>query len=88
MGIEDDVLLFHNRNIRAKIKTEQVLPETMKTGEMLMQMYEVTALSEDMQTEIDKEIIFAEDEDDAIDRMQEKLQDRGVKYGICMASEI
>ena len=53
-----------------------------------MQMYEVTALSEDMQTEIDKEIIFAEDEDDAIDRMQEKLQDRNVKYGICMASEI
>ena len=53
-----------------------------------MQMYEVTALSEDMQTEIDKEIIFAEDEDDAIDRMQEKLLDRGVKYGICMAYEI
>ncbi len=30
MGIRDDVLLFHNRNIRAKIEPEQALPEMMK----------------------------------------------------------
>ena len=53
-----------------------------------MQMYEVTAMSEDMQTEIQKTIIFADDEEDAIDRMQESLEERGLTYGICMASEI
>lgn len=53
-----------------------------------MQMYEVVALSEDMQTEIDKRILYADDEDDAIDRMQESLREQKVEYGICMASEI
>lgn len=53
-----------------------------------MQMYEVTVLSEDMKTEIDKEILFADDEDDAIDQVQESLRKRKVEYGVCMASEI
>ena len=53
-----------------------------------MQMYEVTALSEDMQTEIQKTILFAEDEEDAIDRMQEMLDEKQLSYGVCMASEI
>lgn len=51
-------------------------------------MFEVTVLSEDMKTEIDKKIIFADDEDDAIDRVQESLRERSVEYGVCMASEI
>ncbi len=53
-----------------------------------MQMYEVTVLSEDMRTEIQKKILFAEDEDDALDRMQELLEAQGIAYGICQAEEI
>jgi len=53
-----------------------------------MQMYEVTAMSDDMQTEILKTILFADDEEDAIDRMQERLEESHIEYGICMASEI
>lgn len=53
-----------------------------------MQMYEVTVMAEDMKTEIDREILYAEDEDDAIDRVQESLRKQNVEYGICMASEI
>ena len=53
-----------------------------------MQMYEVTALTDDMQTEIKTMILYAEDEEDAIDRMQELLDQEQTEYGICMASEI
>lgn len=53
-----------------------------------MQMYEVTVVSEDMQTEIEREIVYADDEDDAIDRVREGLEERRVEYGFCMASEI
>lgn len=53
-----------------------------------MQMYEVTVLAEDMKTEIDREILYAEDEDDAINRVQESLRERKMEYGICMASEM
>ena len=51
-------------------------------------MYEVTAMTDDMQTEIQKTILFADDEEDAIDRMQEMLDEKQIAYGICMASEI
>ena len=53
-----------------------------------MQMYEVIALSEDMHSELAKKIIYADDEDDAIDQMQAELQENNTPYGICMASEI
>ena len=53
-----------------------------------MQMYEVTALTDDMQMEIKKTIVFADDEEDAIDRMQELLDEQPIAYGIGMASEI
>ncbi len=53
-----------------------------------MQMYEVTAMSEDMQTVIRKTILFADNEEDAIDRMQELLKEQKLEYGICMASEM
>ena len=35
-----------------------------------MQMYEVVAVSDDMEREIAKEILYAQDEDDAIDQFQ------------------
>lgn len=53
-----------------------------------MQMYEVTVMSEDMRTEIQKKILFAEDEDDALDQMQELLEEQGTVYGMCQAEEI
>ncbi len=53
-----------------------------------MQMYEVTALSEDMQTEILKKILFAEDEDDAIDRMNAILAEENLTCDFCVAEEI
>ena len=53
-----------------------------------MQMYEVSVLAEDMQTELQKKLFFAENEDDALDQMQEILQREGIPYGICQASEV
>ena len=53
-----------------------------------MQMYEVTVLAEDMQTELQKKLFFAENEEDALDKMQEFLQEENIPYGICQASEI
>lgn len=54
----------------------------------MMQMYEVTVLSEDMRTEIQKKVFAAEDEDEALDQMQEMLEAQGIAYGICQAAEI
>ena len=53
-----------------------------------MQMYEVTVLAEDMQTELQKKLFFAENEEDALDQMQEILQVGNIPYGICQAAEI
>jgi len=53
-----------------------------------MQMYEVTVLAEDMQTELMKKLFFAQDEDDALDQMEEILEEQGISYGICQASEM
>lgn len=53
-----------------------------------MQMYEVTVLSEDMRTELQKKLLFAEDEDDALDMMEEELKSKGVVYGMCQAAEM
>lgn len=53
-----------------------------------MQMYEVTVLSEDMRTELQKKLVFAEDEDDALDQVEEMLGQQGVAYGMCQALEM
>lgn len=53
-----------------------------------MQMYEVTVLAEDMHTELQKKLFFAENEDDALDQMQDILQKQQIPYGICQAAEI
>jgi hypothetical protein len=53
-----------------------------------MQMYEVIVLAEDMRTELQRKVLCAEDEDDALDIMQEMLEEENVAYGMCQASEI
>lgn len=53
-----------------------------------MQMYEVTVLSEDMRTELQKKLLFAEDEDDALDMVEEELRSQGIAFGVCQASEM
>ncbi len=53
-----------------------------------MQMYEVTVLSEDMRTELQKKLLFAEDEDDALDQVEEELKAQGISFGMCQASEM
>ena len=53
-----------------------------------MQMYEVTVLDEDMRTEVQKKLLFAENEDDALDIMEKELKNQGVVYGMCQAAEI
>ena len=53
-----------------------------------MQMYEVVAVSDDMEREIAKEILYAQDEDDAIDQFQELMKERKIACGICMAQEM
>ncbi len=53
-----------------------------------MQMYEVTVLSEDMRREIQKRLLFAEDEDDALDQMQAILEEQQIAYGMCQAEEV
>lgn len=53
-----------------------------------MQMYEIAALAEDMRTEIYRSIVFADSEDDALNEMQEYLERKDVRYGMCLAEEM
>jgi len=53
-----------------------------------MQMFEVTVLGEDMHTEIRKNILFAEDEEDALDQVQAELEQKKIPYGVCQACEM
>jgi hypothetical protein len=53
-----------------------------------MQMYEVIVLAEDMRTELQRKVLAAENEDDALDIMQAMLEEEKVAYGMCQASEI
>lgn len=53
-----------------------------------MQMYEVAALAEDMCTEIYRSIVFADNEDEALNEVQEHLKKEAVSYGMCLAEEI
>ena len=41
-----------------------------------MQMYEVTALAPEGPEEVYREMVFAEDEDDALNQLEEQLKDR------------
>lgn len=53
-----------------------------------MQMYEVTALAPEGPEEVYREMVFAEDEDDALNQLEEQLQEQGIAHGMCMAEEV
>lgn len=53
-----------------------------------MQMYEVTALAPEEPEEVYREIVFAEDEDDALNQLEERLKEQGIAHGMCMAEEV
>ena len=55
---------------------------------IIMQMYEVTALAPEGSEEIYQAVIFAEDEDDALNQLEEQLQEQGIAHGMCMAEEV
>ena len=51
-----------------------------------MQMYEVTALAPEGPEEVYQAI--AEDEDDALNQLEEQLKEQGIAHGMCMAEEV
>ena len=53
-----------------------------------MQMYEVTALAPEGAAEAYRAMVFAEDEDDALNQLEEQLQEQGIAHGMCMAEEV
>ena len=53
-----------------------------------MQMYEVTALAPEGPEEVYREMVFAEDEDDALNQLEEQLKEQGIAHGMCMAEEV
>ncbi|WP_418873046.1 hypothetical protein [Waltera sp.] len=53
-----------------------------------MQMYEVTALAPEGPEEVYQAVIFAEDEDDALNQLEKQLQEQGIAHGMCMAEEV
>jgi hypothetical protein len=55
---------------------------------IIMQMYEVTALAPEGSEEVYQAVIFAEDEDDALNQLEEQLQEQGIAHGMCMAEEV
>ena len=54
----------------------------------IMRMYEVTALAPEGSEEVYQAVIFAEDEDDALNQLEEQLQEQGIAHGMCMAEEV
>ena len=49
-----------------------------------MQMYEVTALAPEGSEEVYQAVIFAEDEDDALNQLEEQLQEQGIdRHFLC-----
>lgn len=54
----------------------------------IMQMYEVTALAPEGSEEVYQAVIFAEDEDDALNQLEEQLQEQGIAHEMCMAEEV
>lgn len=55
---------------------------------IIMQMYEVTALAPEGPEEVYQAVIFAEDEDDALNRLEEQLEEQNIAHGMCMAEEV
>ena len=53
-----------------------------------MQMYEETALAPEGPEEVYREMVFAEDEDDALNQLEEQLKEQGIAHGMCMAEEV
>ena len=53
-----------------------------------MQMYEVTALAPEGAEEVYQAVVFAEDEDDALNQLEEQLKEQGIAHGMCMAEEV
>ena len=54
----------------------------------IMQMYEVTALAPEGPEEVYQAMVFAEDEDDALNQLEEQLKEQGIAHGMCMAEEV
>ena len=48
-----------------------------------MQMYEVTALAPEGSEEVYQAMVFAEDEDDALNQLEEQLKEQGIAHGMC-----
>lgn len=55
---------------------------------IIMQMYEVTALAPEGPEEVYQAVIFAEDEDDALNQLEEQLKEQNIAHGMCMAEEV
>ena len=53
-----------------------------------MQMYEVTAMAPEGPEEVYQAVIFAEDEDDALNQFAEQLKEQNIAHGMCMAEEV
>ena len=53
-----------------------------------MQMYEVIALAPEGPEEVYQAMVFAEDEDDALNQLEEQLKEQGIARGMCMAEEV
>lgn len=54
----------------------------------IMQMYEVTAMAPEGPEEVYQAVIFAEDEDDALNQLEEQLKEQNIAHGMCMAEEV
>lgn len=54
----------------------------------IMQMYEVTAMAPEGPEEVYREMVFAEDEDDALNQLEEQLKEQRIAHGMCMAEEV
>ncbi len=53
-----------------------------------MQMYEVTALAPEGAEEVYQAVVFAEDEDDALNQLEDQLRAQNIAHGMCMAEEV
>ena len=53
-----------------------------------MQMYEVIALAPEGPEEVYQAMVFAEDEDDALNQLEEQLKEQKIAHGMCMAEEV
>ena len=48
----------------------------------------MTALAPEGPEEVYQAVIFAEDEDDALNQLEKQLQEQGITHGMCMAEEV